>query len=137
MNPPDTYNDWVDRMMAGRDAKPVEDGEVIRASAGAPFGAIEFVRVDRPKYIGEVGKKGGDYVFHFFSKDPEKWKFPPNFEEKMGDAFLEMFKFQDRVQAIYTDELNSWAVRAVGYANNPLADDLALKVFDVLDKLLG
>lgn len=135
MNPPDTYNDWVDRMMAGREAKPVEDGEVIRASAGAPFGTIEFLRMDRPKYVGEVGKKGGDYVFHFFPKEGES--LPPNFEEKMGDAFLEMFKFQDRVQSIYTEELSSWAVRAVGYANNPLADDLAIKVFDVLDKLLG
>lgn len=131
----DTYNNWVDRMMAGREAKPVEAGETVISAAGAPFGAIEFVRLERPKYIGEVGKKGGDYVFHFFAKEGQK--FPTGFEDKMGDAFLEMFKLQDRVQSTYTEELNSWAVRAVGFANNPLADDLAIKVFDVLDKMLG
>jgi hypothetical protein len=129
----------MERMLGGRDAKPVSEGETVAVSAAEPFGAIEFVRFHRKHYIGEVGKKGVDYIYHFFpipSYNTETPEFPKNFADKLGDAFNEVFKIHERVEASFTEELNSWAVRVSGYAGNPLADDLALKVFDVLDRVV-
>jgi hypothetical protein len=130
----DSYQAWMERMMGGRDSRPSEAGDIVQTSPGEPFDAIEFAKVERPKYLGEVGKKLGDYVFHFFPL-PEK-EFPKDFESKMSEAFLDVFKFEDRVQSTFTQELNSWAVRAVGFALNPMADELALRVFPALDQKL-
>ena len=130
----DSYQAWMERMMGGRESKPAEEGDVVKTPAGEPFDAIEFARTERQKYIGEVGKRLGDYVFHFFPL-PGK-EFPKNFEAKMGEAFLDVFQFEERVQATFTEELNSWAVKAVGFANNPLSDELALRVFSALDQKL-
>jgi len=130
----DSYQAWMERMMGGRDSKPAEIGDVVQTSSGEPFDAVEFARSERPKYVGEVGKKLGDYVFHLFPLPSEG--FPKDFEAKMTEAFLDVFQFEDRVQASYTPELNSWAVRAIGFANNPMSDDLALRVFPALDQKL-
>ena len=131
----DNYQSWMARMMGGRGAKPVEAGESVKTSAGEPFEPMEFVRMPRQQYIGEVGKKNGDYIFHFFPKEGEQ--FPEGFAEDMGDAFIEVFRLEDRIQAVYSEELNSWAVKAVGFASNPLSDTLALRLFAILDKYLS
>lgn len=130
----DSYQAWMERVMGGRESKPTEVGDVITTPPGEPFDAIEFAKLERPKYLGEVGKKIGDYVFHFFPLPDEE--FPADFEAKMGEAFIEVFLFEDRVQSVFTPELNSWAVRAIGFATNPMSDDLALRVFPVLDQKL-
>jgi hypothetical protein len=130
----DSYQAWMERMMGGRDSKPAEVGDVVQTPAGAPFDAVEFAKTERSRYVGEVGKKLGDFVFHFFPLAGQQ--FPQNFEERMSEAFLEVFKFEDRVQSTFTPELNSWAVKAIGFATNPMADDLALRVFPALDKRL-
>jgi hypothetical protein len=131
----DQYDDWLNRVVAGRKGKPLNAGEVVGTSADTPepFAAIEFAEIDRPKYFAEVGKKGGDYVYHFYPKGISK----DVFEDKMGDALLGVFKNADQLEAVYTEELNSWAVRARGFASNIWGDDLAVKVFDKLDSLLG
>jgi hypothetical protein len=126
----DSYQSWMERQLGGRDARPLVSGEIVESSAAEPFGVIEFAKTERAKYNAEVGKKAGDYVYHFFPKDGT---FPPNFEALMGDAFLAVWMFPERIQASFTPELNSWAVRAVGFATNPLSDDLAISLFAVLD----
>lgn len=136
----DGYQAWAERVIGGRTGRPIEEGELVRSSSGRPFDCIEFARTERPKYTGEVGKKSGDYIYHFFppaSTKTEGYGFPHKFEDKMGDAFLEVFKLQEKVQARFVPEMHSWAVRVLGYAVNPMADELAISVFDVLDKKLG
>ena len=142
--------------------------------------AVEYARVDRPKYIAEIGKRGGDYLYHFFKKEEG---FPKGFSDKLGDAFLAVFLLKERLswareqlvtctatlqgrdgpyscpfkgqpqdtQQVPGDNrphcpdcgstqlvlaLDSWSVRAQGFADNPMADELAVRIFDTLDKLL-
>jgi hypothetical protein len=144
--------------------------------------AIEFSFIDREKYVAEVGKKDGLYIYHLY---PKLSSILETFGDKLGDAFISVFKFKDRLSAKHDEvmrcregekeaeearkagnpvpvvcgfwgppeeftnnscpncdsnnivmSLNSWAVRVSGYADNPLADELSGKVFDVLDELL-
>ena len=130
----DSYQSWMERVMGGRPSKPAEEGDIVQTSSGEPFGVIEFAKSERPKYLGEVGKRLDDYVFHFFPLSGSE--FPKDFEAKMSEAFLDVFQFEERVQAVFSTELNSWAVRAVGFAINPLSDNLALRIFPTLDQKL-
>ena len=130
----DTYQSWMERVVSGREARPLEPGELVKTPDAEPFATIEFVRVPCRRYIGEVGKKNGDYIFHFFPKEGEEFK--SIFEDFMADAFLEVFQFEDRIESAWSEELHSWAVKAIGFANNPGADAMAFKVFSVLDRRL-
>lgn len=125
----DTYDRWLERTVSGQETRPTREGEVISTSSATQFGTVDFVQVERDCYLGEVGKRGNDYIYHFFGKNGI---FPSHFEDKMGDAFLEVFKLDDRVQASFVPDMNSWAVRVSGYASNPMSDELALKLFAVL-----
>ena len=150
------------------------DREVI---AGGYEQAIEYARVEREKYVAEVGKRDGNYIYHFW---PRTEDLLPTFGDKLGDAMLQVFKYPERVSAKHDEVVRcfqgekgvtttsteplcrfwgsrddfannacpncgsenigvsmcSWAVRVTGYADNPLADELAGSVFDVLDRLL-
>jgi hypothetical protein len=143
--------------------------------AGGYEQAIEYARVERDKYVGEVGKRDGNYVYHFWPRTAELL---PTFGDKLGDAMLKVFKYPDRVSSKHDEivrchegeagsdgtqplcrywgtpdefvngacpncgstntaiSMSSWAVRVTGYADNPLADDLAASVFNELDSLL-
>lgn len=140
MQKDDTYGAWVERMAAGREAKPLNtDKETVVSLEGAkPFSTMEFLRLDRPHYVGEVGKRHSDYIFHFFPKDSYliNEDLQHQFEEKMGDIFLAVFDNPNQVQAVWTSELKSWAVKVFGFANTVWGDERALSVFDKLDKAL-
>ncbi len=129
----DTYGAWVERVAAGRDGKPLSPGELVEPGPPEPFASVEFVRVEYPLFVGEVGKRGDDYIFHFFPKTAEL----AQFEEKMGDVFLAVFKNPNQVQAAFTIELGSWAVKVTGFANTVWGDDQALSIFDKLDAALA
>ncbi len=58
--------------------------------------AIEFTRIERPKYVAEVGKRDGNLIFHFWPRDREMLK---TFGDKLGDAMLAAFKFPERISA--------------------------------------
>jgi len=127
------YQSWVERVASGRENKVLAETETVQTAPPMPVNPIEFLRIERDRYTGEVGKRDGDYVFHFFPKEIDSQVFG----NLMGDAFLETFHNSERIEEAWSDELQSWAVRARGYADNPLADELALLVFDLLDKKLG
>lgn len=139
--------------------------------------AIEYTRVERPKYVAEVGKRDGNYVYHFW---PRTADLLPTFGDKLGDAMLASFKYPERIAAKHDEvwrcfqgdvgttttstqplcrywgeagdfesghcpecgsqnvgvSMSSWAVRVTGYADNPLADDLATSIFSTLDRIL-
>ena len=127
----DTYDAWVERMAAQREGKPLNAGEMVEPGKPQAYSAVEFLRLDRPHYIGEVGRRGEDYIFHFFPKSEM-----PHFEEKMGDIFLAVFKNPHQIQAAWTEEVKSWAVKVSGFVNTVWGDDQALSVFDKLDAAL-
>jgi len=140
MQKDDTYDAWVERMAAGREAKPLNtDRETVVSLEGAKlFATMEFLRLDRPHYVGEGGKRRDEYIFHFFPKDSymaDEGR-RREFEEKMGDVFLEVFGNPNQIQAVWTDELSSWAVKVSGFAYTVWGDEQALSVFDRLDKAL-
>jgi hypothetical protein len=132
----DTYDNWVERVIVGRGGKPLSAGDVVQAPAGTPFGTIEFVKIDRPHYKAEIGKKGGDYIYHLYPKETKMSQAISVFEDRMGDAFLEVFQNSSQLEAGWTPEMKAWAVRARGFATLLMGDELAIKVLDVLDKLL-
>lgn len=131
----------------------------------AAMDAVSFERSNHPCYMGEVGKKSGDFVYHFYAKGEG---FPANFQAKLGDAFVSVYRMEDRLSWSHDQLfactnagcpfkgkeqdltngmcpdcgrpvnmiLDSWAVKAQGFANNPLADTLATKLFKELDWLL-
>jgi hypothetical protein len=102
------------------------------AMMGKPMEPMKFDRYDRPKYWAEIGIKGPDLIYHFFPLEGQN--FPENFSDKMGDAFFEVFKIPEKLEAAASQELNSWAVRVRG-ANHPLLDPaVPIRVLDVLDQ---
>lgn len=153
-----------------------DDAQPMREFVGGDYEqAIEYVRVERDKYVAEVGKRDGNYIYHFWPRTRDILK---TFGDKLGDALLSVFKYPERVSAKHDEVVrcfegeetaqpgtilcrfwgepsdfsggvcpncgsknigvtqSSWAVRVTGYADNPLADELASSVFDTLDRLL-
>lgn len=130
----DTYDAWIERMASGREGKPLTAGEVVSPGNPTAYSSIEFIRLSRLHYTGEVGKRGNEYIFHFFPKSP--FDSSGLFEEIMGDIFLEVFKNPQQIEAAWSSELNSWAVKVTGFVNTIWGDDQALSIFDKLDKAL-
>ena len=127
----DTYKDWVNRIFENKPPVNLTTGEEVQVDSAKPFGPISFERIDRPKYVAELGKKGNDFIYHFYLLSNIE-----NFEDKLGDAFISTFKDVDRVEAAYSPELNSWAVRAKGFVDHLWGDELSVLVFNSLDNLL-
>jgi hypothetical protein len=153
----------------------VEGDPLLEPVKGAFEVAIEYARVERTKYLAEVGKRDGNYVYHFW---PKYLDLLPTFGDKLGDVMLAVFKYSERIASKHDEVMrcfegeeraqpgdilcrfwgtptdfpnnacpncgskmvqltqSSWAVRVTGYADNPLADDLAASVFDALDRVL-
>lgn len=154
-----------------------KDAEPLREFVGGGYEqAIEYARVERQRYVAEVGKRDGNYVFHFW---PRTEDLLPAFGDKLGDAMISTFKYPERISAKHDEvwrcyqgekgttttsteplcrfwgtredfengacpncgsqnvgiSMSSWAVKVTGYADNPLADELATSVFDRLDGL--
>ena len=127
------FQKWLGEAAKGKGMSPLSAGDVVSSSPGEPFGTIEFLKFHRKHYVAEVGKKGDVYIYHFFFPATGV---PKDFEDKMGDAFLDVFKSPEKVEACFSDELKSWAVRVSGFAHNVWGDDMAIRVFSILDHLL-
>ena len=118
---------------------------------------VQFVKVSALAFEGEVGKVDDDLFFHFFPAESEEysdiseetvmgddgrpvvrqfWVFKEGFEESLGDAFLEVFKLEDKLCWDFVSELNSWVVRCTGFGANIMANQLAEKLFNNLQKRL-
>lgn len=139
----DTYQNWVSRVVGGQNSKPLNSGEVVKSSSGEPFGAIEFVRVPKTKFLAEVGKKGDKYIYHLYP--PEGYgpdsphpmiRGPKTFYDLMSEAFLEIFKRADQIEADWVKEMGAWALRVSGWTNHVWGDELALRAVDRLDELI-
>lgn len=135
-----SYDSWLERVVVNRSNPSLQEGELVGAGKPEPYSPINFVKVEREKYTAEIGKRGKDYIYHFYP-NPRDGEFRPDFEEKMGDAFLAIFKDANRVESAYTElesnpPLQSWAVKANGFVDNVWGDEQAVRVLVALDKLL-
>lgn len=127
----ENYQNWIDRIAGGRDAKPLNAGEVVQAPAAEPFGVINFAKAEKKGFNVEVGKKGDVYVYHFYPTKKE------GFFEKMEESLLQVFKNPEQIEAAWVDEMKSFAVRVRGWVHTIWGDDLAIRVIDVLEEKLG
>lgn len=130
----DNYQNWVERVVGGRDAKPLSPNEVVKSSSGEPFGVIEFVHVSKADFSVELGKKGNFYIYHFYPSD--RFMSGTKFEDALSDVLLELFKREDQVEIDWTNEMKSWAVRVSGWTDHIWGDDLAVRVIHRLDQVL-
>ena len=143
----DTYQHWVERIVGGRDAKPLHNGEIVKSSSGTPFGVIEFARIVKSNFVANLGKKGDKYIYHFYPLD----KYHPSFNGSivsqtivngttfygaLSKVFLELFKREDQIEADWVPEMKAWAVRVSGWADNVWGDDLAVRAIHRLDEVL-
>ncbi len=137
---PDWVADMKKKLAAGDMSDPhVREIYTLPQPGQKAIDFVEFTKVVRSQYLAEVGKKGNDIIFHFFTSGetfPRSEATQTAFEDVMGDAFIEVFRLPDRLQAAFTEELRSWAVRVIGFADNPAANMLAGNLFDALDRRL-
>jgi hypothetical protein len=117
-------------------ADPSLIGEIENGGEVAtPMDAVEYITYLRPFYRAEIGTRGGDYIYHFYPL--EEQNFPPQFSDKMGDAFLEVFGIPERLEAAPVPDMNSWAVRAKGFFHPMSAgSNIPTRVLEVLDQKL-
>lgn len=131
----DNYQHWVERVVGGRDSKPLNPNEIVKSSAGEPFGIVEFARIGKKNFVAEVGKKGKYYIYHFFPSE-SYLSFSVTFRDKMSDVLLELFKREDQIEIDWVPEMKSWAIRVSGWTDHIWGDDLALRVIERLDQAL-
>jgi hypothetical protein len=115
---------------------------------------LSFSRTECPSYVGEVGRNDDDdLIFHFWPTADDRynvlteiptptqenprgtqavWVFGDAFRDALAEAFLEVFKFEDKLCWDFVPEMNSWVVRASGFGSNVMADELSARVFDGL-----
>jgi hypothetical protein len=129
----ENYQNWVERIVGGRDAKPLNPGEVIKTPSAEPFGAIEFVKVQKKNFAVEIGKKGDQYIYHFYPAEKQVWRF----KDPMSEALLEVFKNPEQIECDWVEEFQSFAVRVRGWANTVWGDELAIRAIDLLEQKLG
>lgn len=126
------FQNWVDDVTKSLKPADIKPGEVIKSSAGEPFGAVTFVKVPKHNFLAEVAKKGDYYIYHFFPT--EKWLGRiASFYYPMMDGFTQLFKDHGEVEHEWVEEMTSFAVRVNGWANHVWGDELALRVLDVVD----
>lgn len=132
----ENYQNWVERVVGGRDAKPLNSGDVVKSSAGEQFGVIEFVKIQKEKFLAEVGKKGDFYIYHFYPIEKLQNALIHDFYNPMSDALVQCFKNGDQIEASWEEDMRAFAVRVRGWTTNIWGDEMALRVIDILDEKL-
>ncbi len=134
----ETY-EWAKEKMDQWDGLVKETGAVA-TEAQKKVAVPPFARFENPSFCGDVIKQGGDLFFHFFPTanslynlgsvvdSKPVWTFETGFSTCLADSFLAVFKHEDRLCWDYVNEMHSWVVRCMGYADNPLVDDLIERV---------
>lgn len=141
-------HEWAKEKM-GRWKELTTASQGIEKEPQKRVGAPPILEFQNPSFIGDVCFREGDIVFHFFPTTNDRfnvkvdvngekiWVFGDRFADSLGNAFLEVFKFPERLFWDYVPELNSWVVRCAGYGDNPLNMMLIEKVLVALKKQIG
>lgn len=120
-----------------------DDRKVLDGFAGQQAGVmpIQFVQVDEyTTFRAEYAMDGDDFVLHFFqsperSKDLNYWlkSFPVVLDTVARSHFQAN---RPRLVAAYTEEMDSWWLRAHGYANVVDKDAYIRRFLEKLDHTL-
>lgn len=97
-----------------------------------PILSIAFDEETNENYRAKVATVDTDLIYHIFPK-----AFLPNWEDLIGDAFLEVYKNPDHLMANYEKKVGAWAICVRGYGNNPMVGMIKMKVFDSLNRMLN
>lgn len=110
---------------------------------------LQFTQVDSfTTFKAEYAFEGDDIVYHFFlsKEDEPHWVnkgtrkyWLETFPKVLEPVVFQIFKVQPpRVKAAYVDDMgiNSWWLKAYGFANSLDAEGLCSKLFETLDAAL-
>lgn len=129
----ENFQTWADRI-AVRESKPLTEGEIVKTPPPQPFGVVNFAKAEKKGFTVEIGKKGDVYIYHFYpASEALVWRFKGPLEE----AFLQIFKNPEQIEADWVEEFQSFAVRVSGWVHTVWGDELAVRVIDVLEEKLG
>ncbi len=95
---------------------------------------VQFTKnLNYTTFEAEHGVDGADLVFHFFpSKEYPKW--PTGFAQALEATAMAYFNVgQPTLTAAFTEEMNSWWLRARGFADVGDPAYRAAKLYDALD----
>lgn len=104
---------------------------------------IQFEKVEGfTTFLAEFGFDGDDIIFHFFppvemSSDTKSKYWTETFPVALEETALAVFKEgPSRLKAAYVGDygLNSWWLRAFGFASGLMPKELCLTFFDRLDQ---
>lgn len=139
--------EWDDLVERGQPEVVSLDKELSKGGDHA-VASITFSKVTNLSYTGEVGRVDGDLIFHFWPTADDKynvltdlgdqkiWVFGDPFSDALAQAFIDEFKYPDKLCWDFVPELNSWVVRASGFGDNPHAEELATNMFNNLQERL-
>lgn len=136
MTEKDTFESWTERVVRDKHAaKPLNDGEVVKAAAPEQYGVIDFVKLPKNLFLAEIGKKGDKYIYHFY---PDLNRISQDaFFAHMEEALLQVFKNPEQIEQVWEEPMKAYAVRVTGWTKNVWGDDLAIRVVSVLDEKLS
>jgi len=142
--------EWDDLVDRGQPEVSKLDVELSKGG-DHPLVGVTFSKIEHASYTGEVGRVEGDLIFHFWPTPDDKynvlmtmgdeeaiqngtkreyiWVFGDAFSSALAQAFLDEIKQEDKLCWDFVPELNSWVVRATGFGDNPLAEEMSDRVF--------
>lgn len=100
---------------------------MIDASVDLTFKPIKSIDVIQEQYNAEVFEKDNKYIYNF-------WEIT---DETLDPIFISVFRDTNRFGKRFVPELNCWSYVVKGFADNPFAASLKMKVFEELDDALN
>lgn len=135
-------HEWAKQKM-GQWKELTQETSRISSSADKKVASTQKGSFKTDSFFGDISSRDGDLFFHFFPTPNSRynlcaehgevvWIFSSNFVEGLTQAFLSVFKFEERLFLDFVPELQSYVVRCSGFGDNPLQDTM---IENVLIKL--
>lgn len=84
---------------------------------------IEVLDIVKDDYNAEVYEKDGKFIYNF-------WEIS---DQELDPVFIKVFRDTNKFGKRFVKELNCWSYVVKGFADNPFAASLKMKVFEELD----
>ncbi len=100
-----------------------EKKNIEQVTKGVSIQPIVATDVITDNYNAEVFEKDGKYIYNFWETS----------DTKLDPIFIKVFRDTSRFGKRFVKELNCWSYVVKGFADNPFAASLKMKVFEELD----
>jgi hypothetical protein len=100
--------------------------DMIKATPDFSLKPVQSIDIVRNKYNAEVYEKDGKYIYNF-------WEIT---DRELDPIFISVFRDTSKFGKRFVPELNCWSYVVKGFADNPFAASLKMKVFEKLDDVL-